>query len=120
MWYLGDGKCQIQLNNFENFFDAGDCCLNYTQCENIFQAQDLWGLPVTKSLDVDCPIDVCIQSDMYCIPELMGDGVCHDNNNSKFCDFDLGDCCKPNRVTDSCCFCVCKPEALLQEPEALL
>ena len=108
-WYYGgDDKCQLHLNYVENFFDAGDCCLNYTQCENIFQATNPWGAAMEKSFDVDCPIDVCIRSDMYCIPELSGDGVCHDNNNSKLCDYDLGDCCKPNLITDSCCDCSCK------------
>ena len=96
------------MNNFENFFDAGDCCLNYIQCENIIMTQRPWGAIIPNTLDVDCPIDVCIRSDMYCIPELMGDGVCHDNNNSELCDFDLGDCCKPNRIKDSCCNCDCK------------
>lgn len=106
--FLGDGTCQLQMNNLENFFDVGDCCLNYTQCENIIKAPNLWGATVPNSFDADCPKDVCIRSDMYCIPDLMGDGVCHDNNNSELCDFDLGDCCKPNPITDSCCNCDCK------------
>ena len=36
----------------------------------------------------------------------MGDGICDDFNNSNLCEFDLGDCCGPNKLDgalDTCC-----------------
>lgn len=33
-WYLGDGKCQVQLNNIQNLFDAGDCCVESPECQS--------------------------------------------------------------------------------------
>ena len=115
--HIGDGKCQLELNNLEHFFDAGDCCLDDPECTITIQGEgDLWchqsnlcSDPHYESFEVVCPDHVCIQSDIHCIQELMGDGICHDNNNSKLCEWDLGDCCKSNLNRDDCCICACLP-----------
>ena len=113
--YIGDGKCQLELNNVEYFFDAGDCCLEYPECTITIQGDSslwcqLWCVGTFyESHEVVCPEHVCIKSDIYCIQELMGDGICHDNNNSKLCDWDSGDCCGQSRNVDFCCTCACLP-----------
>ena len=115
--HIGDGKCQLELNNLAHFFDGGDCCLDDPECSITIQGEgDLWchqsnlcSDPHYESFEVVCPEHVCIQSDIHCIQELMGDGICHDNNNSKLCEWDLGDCCKSNLNRDDCCICACLP-----------
>ena len=109
-WYLGDGLCQLDLNNAQNLFDAGDCCLNFTQCDWPLEENSMTqmtGAIIWDSMKIDCPEHVCVKSDVYCNQEQMGDGICHDNNNSILCDYDLGDCCVPDTVEDSCCLCLC-------------
>ena len=116
-WYLGDGKCQMNLNNIQYFFDAGDCCLDSPDCQMLVEGNDecLWGTGYAKrvkAIDIVCPEKVCIKSDVYCIEEFMGDGICDDFNNSNLCEFDLGDCCGPNKLDgalDTCCICECLP-----------
>ena len=114
--YIGDGKCQLELNNLEHFFDAGDCCLEDPECTIAIKKGDsnLCGHQCSgpynyESHEVVCPEHVCIKSDIYCIQELMGDGICHDNNNSKLCDWDFGDCCGVIQNVDVCCICACLP-----------
>ena len=79
----GNGYCDPSLNNIENFFDAGDCCIS------------------------DSGHD-CISSNLFCDEETLGDGICQDFNNSSLCDYDLGDCCIVNQPTEDCCLCKCK------------
>ena len=118
--WIGDGKCQIQLNNIENLFDAGDCCLDSLECQLIFEGLGQWGQPTFDIVDIVCPEKVCIKSDVYCIEEFKGDGICDDFNNSHLCEFDLRDCCGPNRyldgALDDCCICKCLP-AIFYIPE---
>ena len=84
---LGDGQCNPELNNLENFFDAGDCCFD---TEEIHQ---------------------CIDSNVFCDLDTLGDGKCQDYNNGPKCDFDLGDCCGLDvgySVNGTqCCYCQC-------------
>ena len=81
---LGDGVCNSELNNVDNWFDAGDCC--YEQ-----------------------PIENCYQSNVFCNPDTLGDGICQDYNNGPLCDYDLGDCCQLPIADrgDECCYCTC-------------
>ena len=39
-----------------------------------------------------------------------GDGYCDDVSNILECNFDGGDCCLPNKVTDYCTECICHDE----------
>ena len=109
---LGDGKCQIQLNNILNLFDAGDCCLDFPECQLIINGTAQWGAIALKTMDIACPENLCIKSD-FCIKEFKGDGICDDFNNSHHCEFDLQDCCGSNRDLDgalyTCCHCACIP-----------
>ena len=43
--------------------------------------------------EVDCPQQLCIQSNTFCIQDEIGDGVCQSYNNVEFCNYDAGDCC---------------------------
>ena len=112
-WYLGDGICQIQLNNIENLFDAGDCCLDSPECQLITMGLTPWDVVRVDTTDIECPEHVCIKSDVSCIEEFKGDGICDDFNNSHLCEFDLRDCCGPyqylNGALDTCCKCQCLP-----------
>ena len=99
---LGDGKCDLNLNQDKYFFDVGDCCLEVHAFEKMtcrFEEEN-----------VECPQNVCIPSYNFCIAEELGDGLCQDYNNGPFCDYDLGDCCSANNhhmeISD-CCACFC-------------
>ena len=90
------------MNTAEFFFDFGDCCLesdyySKLQCEmrGSYQTQEqyLTNYNSFQYVAVDCPENVCIESNIYCIPEQVGDGICQDHNNGPFCDYDSGDCC---------------------------
>ena len=100
-FFLGDGVCDLQYNKAENFFDIGDCCLNI---------QDLMCREKKIHNSVyeyfTCPENLCIESNNFCIPEQLGDGICQDHNNGPFCDMDLGDCCL--NLPIGCCTCSCK------------
>ena len=98
---LGDKYCDFSLNNVENYFDVGDCCLPNIKC-----------LSQSTRFLMPCPDMVCIQSNIYCVPEELGDGVCQDYNNGPYCNYDLGDCCLvPGNLTE-CCHCVCHGNSL--------
>ena len=104
---MGDGVCDSDLNNAHDFFDVGDCCLNHlneTKCKKKIYGPN----GSNKVFEIDCPENACIKSTNYCIQELLGDGICHDQNNGPYCDYDLGDCCIRNKVLDFCCTCSCR------------
>ena len=114
--YLGRGNCDLNMNNVENYFDLGDCCLEDVSCRiKFFNETDY----VTKY----CPENPCIRSNIFCVQEELGNGLCEDHNNSPYCDYDLGDCCMkpPNNgptTTEQhiskagCCVCSCKQATL--------
>ena len=90
------------------FFDVGDCCLEERICRTC-DSHDMFSCFDSK-VNLDCPVeDPCIPSNLYCVPEELGDGICQDHNNGPFCDFDLGDCCikSEEKVYDECCQCSC-------------
>ena len=104
--HLGDGNCDINYNTEEYFFDVGDCCLELDlSSEYGCRYKDM----ITGAIeDVYCPENTCIKSNNFCIPEELGDGICQDHNNGKYCDYDMGDCCDPSVVLDQCCICSCR------------
>ena len=94
----GDRICDLSLNNKENYFDVGDCCLENPECMSFAYGANY----------VECPENSCIESNTFCILEELGDGICQDHNNGPFCQYDLGDCCLvPGNVTDCYCNCQC-------------
>ena len=94
----GNGHCDLYHNNPEHFFDVGDCCLEHLSCQIDGQC-------------VDCPANPCIESNVFCVPEELGDGICQDHNNSPFCDYDLGDCCSVMEQFE-CRQCLCRDIAI--------
>ena len=91
--FCGDGKCDPQLNNIQNLFDLGDCCYKSPDCQQVLEETLYWGGPtMTSWISMNCPENVCIKSDAYCIEEFMGDGICDGINNSPYCQYDLQDC----------------------------
>ena len=113
---LGDGICQPAYNNADNFFDIGDCCL---------PIQDLTCMNEISYNYFTCPDNLCIESNNFCIPGQLGDGICQDHNNGPFCDFDLGDCClhlslgnpKNEQEQPDCCTCSCRTPLYITFPE---
>ena len=103
--YSGNGICDLKNNDVDHFFDVGDCCQENPICRIV--------TGLLESTIVPCPENICIQSNNFCIPEELGDGLCQDHNNGPFCDYDLGDCClhfstQNNLSLTDCCFCSCK------------
>ena len=104
VWYgmnLGDGSCDLNQNNEDHFFDFGDCCLEDISCRvKFFNESDY--------VDKYCPTNPCIRSNIFCVEEELGNGICEDYNNGPYCDYDLGDCCGPTTAEkDDCCICSC-------------
>ncbi len=42
--------------------------------------------------------------------EFLGDGACDDDTNTPECEYDGGDCCLPEVITDYCDLCECIQE----------
>ena len=100
----GDEHCDLNHNNADHFFDLGDCCLENLSCRRVFS-----NLGIMDFEEKFCPEhDPCIKSNLVCIPEELGDGICQDHNNGPFCQYDLGDCCLLFHG-DDCCGCACRP-----------
>ena len=107
--YFGDGLCDLGFNNEEHFFDIGDCCQENAQCMSST-------LLSTKG-DGDCVEDNCIQSNIFCVKEELGDGICQGYNNGPYCEHDLGDCCLPTESqTNYTCNSECFMDAFYQIP----
>ncbi len=149
---IGDFYCHDQCNNFDNFFDGGDCCLAHVDpsecsicaCHNIFKLDRVVRQCMTKYLHNficddecntadydydfnDCCLDrivtdfcsVCqchLDGEFHlsetCIgPNKIGDGLCHDDCNSKGTDYDGFDCCLDYIYEDAhqatCTTCIC-------------
>ena len=115
-YHLGDGWCDLNQNNEDHYFDFGDCCLEDISCRLKFFNQ-------TEYIDKYCPPNPCIRSNIFCVQEELGNGICEDHNNGPYCDYDLGDCCMkpPNNgptTTEQhiskagCCVCSCKQATL--------
>ena len=116
LFYLGNGECNLQWNNIENYFDFGDCCLKDVKCRKEIQFGgnggnfNMFDIIDDSIKTFECPMDVCVKSNIYCNAAQLGDGICQDYNNGPFCDFDLGDCCLHTpQNSSSCCDCDCKP-----------
>ena len=103
IWFdIGDGICDLNLNQAKHFFDAGDCCLPIEDltCRTKQHASSYYNYEA-------CPENPCIMSNNFCIIEELGDGKCQDHNNSPFCNYDLGDCCLIKMLEETCCTCAC-------------
>ena len=111
VWAWGDGVCDLSLNNKENYFDVGDCCLKNPKClSSIFQTSY-----------EECPENVCIQSNIFCILEELGDGICQAHNNGPLCQYDLGDCCLVSGNFTSCsCNCECKNDIFIYDYDSFM
>ena len=99
-WQLvGNGDCQLYLNNEKCTYDGGDCCITIyygdSKCD-------------TDNDNPGCGHDGgdCCQGNI----ETIGNGICEDENNNARCSFDGGDCCLANLNTASCSECKCKTE----------
>ena len=103
--HLGNGVCDLNLNQAKYFFDVGDCCREFHKFEEM-----------TCKFEEhyeECPKYTCIPSNNFCIAKGLGDGICQDYNNGPYCDYDLGDCCSKNNHSfeignsKNCCGCFC-------------
>ena len=84
--YFGNGVCDVGFNTEEHFFDVGDCCLENPTCMS--------SSFISTAVDPFCQENLCIESNIFCVKEELGDGICQGHNNGPYCDHDLGDCCQ--------------------------
>lgn len=84
LYWIGDGICDLSLNNEECDWDGGDCCED-GDCYYCYDpdADCVEDTPSpTPTLFSDCP-------QAY----LVGDGDCDSATNTEECEWDGGDCC---------------------------
>jgi hypothetical protein len=101
--FRGDGNCDDSNNNKGCGWDGGDCCFKTAkkgQVNKLYCKQ-------CKCIDPDN-----LGEHACGIAQYKGDGNCDDENNSKACDYDGGDCCpatvKGGKVKkDFCKQCQC-------------
>ena len=115
LFLASDGSCDLNQNTEDNFFDFGDCCLEDISCRVKF-------FNSSNYVEKYCPTNPCIRSNIFCVEEELGNGICEDYNNGPYCDYDLGDCClsppnhswtTPGEISKrDCCICSCKQNAL--------
>ena len=98
--YFGDGLCDLGFNSKEYFFDIGDCCLENPICMS--------STFLSTASDPFCEADNCIKSNLFCVKEELGDGICQGHNNGPFCNHDLGDCCLVTETIKTNCTCNCE------------
>ena len=98
--FFGNGVCDLGFNTEEYYFDIGDCCLENAQCMS--------STLISTKTDGDCEEDICIQSNIFCVKEELGDGICQGHNNGEYCDHDLGDCCLATESSQTNCTCNCQ------------
>ena len=113
----GNGHCDEEFNNYEEFFDAGDCCLpNPTIFFDGSVIDPTYKFEVPKFSEPPRPCQknecVCIPNNLVCNITQLGDGICQDVNNGPLCEYDLGDCClkwylDPDEREGNCCNCFC-------------
>ena len=110
----GDGNCDLEFNIYEQFFDAGDCCLaNRTiYYEGLEYGSTGMAIPVYSDPPRPCAENECecIPNNLVCNETQIGDGKCQDYNNGPLCDYDLGDCClrwTADPDVDECANCFC-------------
>ncbi len=53
-----------------------------------------------------CPLELCSNNENFNVANL-DDGICDDDLNVRECNFDVGDCCLVETVTDFCNVCEC-------------
>ena len=102
--------CDVGFNTEEHFFDVGDCCLENPTCMS--------SSFISTAVDPFCQENLCIESNIFCVKEELGDGICQGHNNGPFCDYDSGDCClvTENSKANCTCNCECFLDAFNQIP----
>ena len=99
--YIGDGYCD-DMNNVEDCqYDGGDCCgpdIYTDYCVECICYESSFSSSGTTSTPSSCESPLV---------NFVGDGSCDDENNNEGCQFDGGDCCGPNVLTDYCTECIC-------------
>ncbi len=93
--WIGDGECDARNNHEGCEFDGGDCCQLVQKCYGCYA--DWCKCHETGS-------NMCCHSDMDL--EYIGDGECDDSLNKGECNYDGGDCCLEDVVTDFCDDCL--------------
>ena len=100
--WINDGYCDDGGNTIECDFDGGDCCgpdVNTTYCSLCQCLEDHGG----GENNFTTTIKPCNFHSLHWI----GDGYCDDDANNLECNFDGGDCCGDDAITDYCLECQC-------------
>jgi len=113
-YYIGDGYCDDGANNLDCNFDGGDCCgpnviTNYcAECECL--DEDYTTKETTTTTTTTTKATPCFGNCTFENCHWIGDGICDDGANNLDCNFDGGDCCGPNVITNFCAECECLDE----------
>ena len=107
--FVGDGFCDDETNDELCDFDGGDCC--DTKHDRSLCSECFCHWPKMNEKDCKNYNDNCIYHSVWASGEI-GDGICQDHYNSKFCYFDGGDCCLEESDTSKCNDCTCIPSNL--------
>ena len=118
--WIADGYCDDRNNGAHCDYDGGDCCvkqeINDTFCQKCLCHQgkgaNLFSQPTEyKNAFSDLIEMEKLDFDNRCKSLYIGDGMCDDENNNEQCQYDLGDCCRPQIFPFQVCQeCLCLKE----------
>lgn len=83
---IGDGSCELVLNNEECGYDGGDCCA----CTCVDGLEVACGSIAYECIDPSVSSDCVSDGSFECASDFFGDGDCDDVNNVKDCVYDGG------------------------------
>ena len=90
---MGNSFCNDEANTADCNYDGGDCCGHYTNRDNCTECI-CYG---KESCNAGISLDILG----------VGDGYCYDETNIVECNYDGGDCCRPNTNREHCVECIC-------------
>ena len=106
----GDGTCDDYCNTLNCEYDGGDCCGDNVQCGPGSSDCQCLNEAITTTTATTTTVGQGSCNDYfvgYC-DSRVNDNFCDDECNFSDCDYDGGDCCKPNADKTYCSKCECK------------
>ena len=137
-FYVGDGYCDDDTNNYQCDFDGGDCCLDPPMTDYCVECLCLeieivplppappppiglilgGSLPLgsttlspndTNAVSAECLYSFAEEDALTWMSKYQN-GICDDKLNTPQCNFDGGDCCSGDTTTENCKTCLCYEE----------
>eukprot|EP00904_Undaria_pinnatifida_P003219 jgi/Undpi1/12899/HiC_scaffold_7.g02565.m1 len=92
--FLGDGDCDDANNNVDCGYDLGDCCEKSCADSSYVCGQNGFNCLDPDYLDGEYPQMLSYSFEFqHCDDDLVGNGYCNTEYNTKECGYDGGDCC---------------------------